>query len=182
MAFALARARATQPPLNAWTEALGTGRDITRLSPLRRDTAHVWEAQSALAAGVDRATRNLRVLVRRVLFALGDADPLPPAIAGLLIQLADAVDLMAADVGGDQSHAVRALIELAGLLDPAQLGAASAPASSSVSCGQRWSTCWRAAASPPTAHGPSCPPPTDAPPLLRMVKTGQPADEGGGVA
>lgn len=120
-AFALARARATQPGLNAWTEALGTGRDISRLSPLRRDTGHVWEAQSALAAGVDRATRNLRVLVRRVLFALGDADPLPPPLAPLLLQLADAVDLMAADLGGDQGRPVGALTDLARLLDPAQL-------------------------------------------------------------
>src|SRR3546814_11405950 len=85
-AFALASARATQPGLTAWTEALVTGRDITRLSPLRRDTTHVWEAQSALAAGVDRATRNLRVLVSRLLFAIGSDAPLPPPHPGLPAQ------------------------------------------------------------------------------------------------
>lgn len=121
-AFALARARGTQPTLDRWNDALATGRDITRLSPLRRDTAHVWRTQSVLAAGVDRATRNLRVLVRRVLFALGDADPLPPALAAALDQLADVLAQMAPDVDADQSRAVAALIELAQLLDPARLG------------------------------------------------------------
>ncbi len=116
-AFALTRARATQPALERWAEALATGRDISRLSPLRRDTGHVWERESARAAGVDRATRNLRVLVRRVLFALGDADPLPPPLAGLLEQTADALDLMA----DDEAQALVALTDLAALLDPAVL-------------------------------------------------------------
>jgi uncharacterized membrane protein YgaE (UPF0421/DUF939 family) len=120
-AFALARARATQPALDRWTEALATGRDITRLSPLRRDTGHVWQAQSQLAAGVDRATRNLRVLVRRVLFALGETAPLPSALPGLLDQLADVLTLMAEDLGVAQDRALRALAELAGVLDPAVL-------------------------------------------------------------
>lgn len=116
-AFALSRARATQPALDRWNEALVTGRDITRLSPLRRDTGHVWEQQSARAAGVDRATRNLRVLVRRVLFALSDADPLPPPLAALLEQTADALDLMAEE----SPKALAALTEVAGLLDPGVL-------------------------------------------------------------
>lgn len=132
-AFALARARGLQPGFDRWVEALTTGRDITRLSPLRRDTGHVWQAQSALAAGVDRATRNLRVLVRRVLFALGDADPLPPPLAALLEQLAAALEGMASDVGGDQSRAVAALTELAALLDPRTLGGGL---SASVAVGQ----------------------------------------------
>ena len=121
-AFALAHARALHPGLERWVEALGTGRDITRLSPLRRDTGHVWETQSALASGVDRATRNLRVLVRRVLFALGDADPLPAALPALLDRLADALTTMADAVGAPQDAAVVELTELAALLDPRVLG------------------------------------------------------------
>jgi uncharacterized membrane protein YgaE (UPF0421/DUF939 family) len=120
-AFALARARATSPALAAWNEALLTGRDITRLSPLRRDTGHVWEAQSRLAAGVDRATRNLRVLVRRVLFALGDGDPLPAPLPALLEQLAVALELMAEDVATGQDRALAELTALAAVLDPAVL-------------------------------------------------------------
>ncbi|TAL17684.1 MAG: hypothetical protein EPN99_11770 [Frankiales bacterium] len=121
-AFALARGRATQPVLDRWAEALATGRDISRLSPLRRDTGHVWESQSSLLSGVDRATRNLRVLVRRVLFAIGSGDPLPPSLPGLLEQLAAALDVMASDVGGDQARAVSDLTSLGGLLDPVTLG------------------------------------------------------------
>lgn len=132
-AFALSRARATQPALERWAEALSTGRDISRLSPLRRDTRHVWETQSTLYAGVDRATRNLRVLVRRVLFALGDADPLPPALAGLLGQLAEVVDEMAERVGDQQEPVLLQLTELAALLDPAAL---SGGLSASVVVGQ----------------------------------------------
>lgn len=121
-AFALARGRATHPVLDRWAEALATGRDITRLSPLRRDTGRVWERQSQLLSGVDRATRNLRVLVRRVLFAIGSGDPLPPSLAGLLEQLSTALDVMADDVGGEQSRAVADLTALGGLLDPGTLG------------------------------------------------------------
>jgi len=120
-AFALGRARATSPALATWGDALLTGRDITRLSPLRRDTAHEWAAQSTLAAGVDRATRNLRVLVRRVLFAVGEAEHLPPAMPDLLEELADVLVLLAEDIGRSQDRALRALAELAGRLDPAQL-------------------------------------------------------------
>jgi uncharacterized membrane protein YgaE (UPF0421/DUF939 family) len=120
-AFALSRARATQPALDRWSEALTTGRDISQLSPLRRDTRAVWERQSRLYAGVDRATRNLRVLVRRVLFALGEADPLPPPLAGLLVQLAEVVDEMADRVGEPPDPVLERLTELAALLDPAAL-------------------------------------------------------------
>ena len=117
-AYALTRARATQPGLDRWAEALRTGRDISRLTPLRRDTGRVWEVQSCLAAGVDRSTRNLQVLVRRVLFALGQADPLPPPLAGLLDDLAEILDGMAVRVGGDQKASLEALSVFGARLDP----------------------------------------------------------------
>jgi uncharacterized membrane protein YgaE (UPF0421/DUF939 family) len=120
-AFALGRARATSPALASWGDALLTGRDITRLSPLRRDTAHEWADQSRLAAGVDRATRNLRVLVRRVLFAVGEAEQMPPSMPDLLDELADVLVLLADDIGQPQDRALRALTDLAGRLDPEHL-------------------------------------------------------------
>lgn len=132
-AFALSRARGTQPALDRWSEALATGRDISRLSPLRRDTGHVWEEQSRLVAGVDRATRNLRVLVRRVLFALGESDPMPPPLAGLLEQLAEALEEMARSVAGARTRSIELLTALAALLDPAVL---TGGLSSSVVVGQ----------------------------------------------
>ncbi|HWG92668.1 MAG TPA: FUSC family protein [Mycobacteriales bacterium] len=118
-AFALSRARATQPRLDAWSEALRTGHDITQLTPLRRD-AGTWRRSGELAAGVDRATRNLRVLVRRVLFALGEGEPLPDRLAGDLEELAAALDVLAADLEARQEACAR-LTALAGRLslDPA---------------------------------------------------------------
>jgi hypothetical protein len=118
-AFALARARATSPLLARWDEAIGTGRDISRLSPLRRDTAGTGAGLARLGAGVDRATRNLRVLVRRVLFALGDGDPLPGALPALLDDLAAALEGL--DVA-EPAASVERLVGLGALLDPAVLG------------------------------------------------------------
>lgn len=132
-AFALTRARATQPGLDRWAEALRTGRDISQLTPLRRDTGQVWEAQSRLATGVDRSSRNLRVLIRRVLFALGQADPLPPALAGLLDDLAGVLESMAGRVGDDQSETLVELAALGARLDPEVL---SGGLSASVVVGQ----------------------------------------------
>ena len=48
--------RATQAGLDAWSEALTAGREITRLSPLRRDRGGTGPAQTLLHRGVDRAT------------------------------------------------------------------------------------------------------------------------------
>jgi uncharacterized membrane protein YgaE (UPF0421/DUF939 family) len=113
-AFALTRARATQVRIDGWTEALRTGHEITQLTPLRRDGG-TWDEQSRLASGVDRATRNLRVLVRRVLFALGNGDALPPRLPAVLEELAQAVDVL---VTGDLPRARAALTELAARLGP----------------------------------------------------------------
>lgn len=115
--YALTSARATQAGLDAWAEALGTGQDISRLTPLRRDNDHVWERQSRLSTGVDRAAGNLRVLIRRVLFALNTVEPLPPLLAEVLDDLAYAMQLLADDVDLT-GPARRRLITLAGRLDP----------------------------------------------------------------
>ena len=124
-AFALSRARATQARLDGWTEALRTGHEITQLTPLRRDRG-TWETQSRLASAVDRATRNLRVLVRRVLFALGNGDELPPGLPEVLDDLAAAVDVVAT---GDLDAARAAVLEVAPRLHPDELGGAGLSAS-----------------------------------------------------
>ena len=114
-ADALGHARATQTGLDAWADALGTGRDITRLSPLRRDRGGTHAAQARLHDGVDRASRNLRVLVRRVLFALETGEQLPPAVADELDLFAGAVDALAA---ADSIAPPPELLALGGELDP----------------------------------------------------------------
>lgn len=121
-AFALSRIRATQAGLTSWADAVRTGHEITQLSPLRRRGAQqVWEFEHDLASSVDRATRNLRVLVRRVLFAVGGGDPLPSTLPDLLEELAAVLDQLCDDDGGDR--AVAQLTALAARLDPESLGA-----------------------------------------------------------
>ena len=89
-ADALDDARGTGVGLETWAEAVRTGHDISRLSPLRRDPGgRTHAAAHRLQSGVDRATRNLRVLVRRVEFALETDEPLPPMVPDLLDRLAD---------------------------------------------------------------------------------------------
>ncbi len=114
-AEALGRARMLEPVLLRWEAALQTGRETTRLSPLRRGDSRV---DAALVLGLTRATRNLRVLVRRAMVALETGDPLPVAMPDLLDELA--VILQPAT-----SDAIELLLVLAGKLDPASLGAQS---------------------------------------------------------
>ena len=114
-AEALAIARATQAGLDGWSEALNTGREITRLSPLRRDRGGTGPAQALLQSGVDRATRNLRVLVRRVLFALETGEPLAPALADELDRFGDAVEaVLRRELDGPPDE----LLRLGAELDP----------------------------------------------------------------
>ena len=115
---ALARGRLIEPALARWHEALQTGRETTLLSPLREDRGDYWEKGQQLTVGLSRATRNLRVLVRRALAALQQGQQLPTCLPDLLDELAAAVD-QAAD--GDGARAP--LLALAGKLDPVGLGA-----------------------------------------------------------
>ena len=115
-AEALARGRALDPVLDRWELALAGGRDSARLSPFRRRGAP--EGEERLLVGITRASRNLRVLVRRVTVALETGDPLPAALPELLDELARVVDPLTR--GAD---AVQVLESLAARLDPVVLGA-----------------------------------------------------------
>jgi len=114
---ALGVARGTQPGLQAWSEALTAGREITRLSPWRRGSAEGHDAQERLQVGVDRAARNVRVLVRRVLFALETDEPLPEQVAEELDAFAEAIGSLHRADGPPQE-----LLRLAAELDPEELG------------------------------------------------------------
>lgn len=116
-AEALGRARMLEPVLTRWEAALAVGRETVRLSPLRRSGD---SGDGKLVHALSRATRNLRVLLRRVTVALETGDPLPQALPGMLEDLATALD--PATSAGD---AVEPLIALAALLDPVALGASS---------------------------------------------------------
>jgi hypothetical protein len=89
------------------------------LSPFREDRDAYWQLASQLLEGTTRATRNLRVLMRRVTVALETGQSLPEALPDLLDALAEAVAQAAAD------DAIGMLVELAARLDPQTLGARS---------------------------------------------------------
>ena len=115
---ALARGRLIEPALDRWRDALQTGREATLLSPLREDRGEDWEKGQQLTVGLSRASRNLRVLVRRALAALEQGQELPACLPDLLEELAAAIDLAA-----DADAACDPLMALGGKLDPEVLGA-----------------------------------------------------------
>lgn len=117
-AEALGRGRVLEPVLARWEGALSAGREAARITPFRRDKGDPRDAQLLLA--ITRATRNLRVLVRRVMVALETGDPLPDALPELLDSLAVALEPRTSS-----EDAVGPLIELAARLDPVELGTSS---------------------------------------------------------
>jgi uncharacterized membrane protein YgaE (UPF0421/DUF939 family) len=120
MQSALERARALEPSLGHWQEALTTGRETTRLALLRDDRDEDWKQGEQLARGLTRATRNLRVLVRRCVAALQGDQSLPSCLPTLLEDLAGALEV-------ERDASCRQLLALAAKLDPEQLGATTLP-------------------------------------------------------
>ncbi|HLS01216.1 MAG TPA: hypothetical protein VK054_04440, partial [Beutenbergiaceae bacterium] len=77
---ALERARATQPLMEALDGTAGSVSEVTRLSPLRwRQRPEVQRLVKALD-DVEHATRNTRVLARRVAAMIRKNEPIPPAL------------------------------------------------------------------------------------------------------
>ena len=118
VAASLTRGRALEPVLGRWQEALATGRETSRLSPLRDDRTEYWRAGQRLTVGLSRASRNLRVLVRRAVATLQGGQELPACLPALLDELGDVLERTAGDPG-----AAEALGRLAARLDPVALGA-----------------------------------------------------------
>jgi uncharacterized membrane protein YgaE (UPF0421/DUF939 family) len=114
--MALDRARDLEPALAQWQDALETGRESTRLAFLRDDREEEWRLGTQLVRGLNRATRNLRVLVRRSVAALQGGQALPPCLPALLEELAAALE-------ASRDDACAQLMTLAGKLDPDRLGA-----------------------------------------------------------
>jgi uncharacterized membrane protein YgaE (UPF0421/DUF939 family) len=128
---ALDRIRRTQTDLDQWADAIRAGEEISRISPLRRHArADLVRYRLALEA-VDRATRNLRVAVRRISHELDQGHPLPAPLAEVLDDLALAFGLFRDELAlnrqaaGLDGAATAALVTLAPRLDPDRLCADS---------------------------------------------------------
>ena len=89
----LARLRAAEKLFTAFTDAVTAAGENSALSPAR------WKSRGALAQYADSADhlgyalRNVRVLVRRVITALGDEETIPPVLPVAVRLLGDAVQL-----------------------------------------------------------------------------------------
>jgi uncharacterized membrane protein YgaE (UPF0421/DUF939 family) len=124
---ALEQARATQGDLDRWHEALRNGDEISRISPLRRRHRGELANFRRELVGLDRATRNLRVALRRVAAALEQGERIPGRVAGILEDLAAALGALRLETGHATPDGLAAttLRALAGRLDPEALCADS---------------------------------------------------------
>ena len=120
----LEKARALQGPLDAWRESIESGAAIARISPFLHRQRSEFDRQERVRTHLDLATRNLRVIARRVVYLCDDGAPRPVA-ADLLGELAAAARLLP-DVLVDISYepvAREAVRSVATRLDPAALAA-----------------------------------------------------------
>lgn len=120
----LEKARALQAPLDAWRQSIESGAAIARISPFVRRQRSEFERQERVRTHLDLATRNLRVIARRVVYLCDDGSPRPVA-ADLLAELATAGRLLA-DALTDISYepvAREAVRSVATRLDPVVIAA-----------------------------------------------------------
>lgn len=135
----LEQARATQVNVTRLEDALTGGEEITRISPLRRGRREELSRFRRALTGVDRASRNMRVAVRRIEAVLERRQTVPPALADALEELGEILRTLHDQVGTavldmphqapsaadppDPASVPAALADLAARLDPAVLGA-----------------------------------------------------------
>jgi uncharacterized membrane protein YgaE (UPF0421/DUF939 family) len=91
---ALSRARATQPLVEAWMSSVDSALAIARVSPLVRRSRFDLERQRVMLAGLDLATRNLRIIARRIEWVLRDGRS-RPEVADVHLRIAVATEILA---------------------------------------------------------------------------------------
>ncbi|WP_231917022.1 FUSC family protein [Nocardioides scoriae] len=102
-------ARSTDSLVAELRAAADEGLSVVRSSPFRRAHKGGVRAMADLVEPLDFALRNTRVLVRRVAVACYRHEPIPTSYAGLLRDLADCSDSVAAELAaGRMPGAVRA--------------------------------------------------------------------------
>lgn len=119
----LSRARASERMLDELRSLAAEGIAVVRLSPLRRRHLPGVQAIADLLEPLDRAIRNLRVLVRRAAIATWRDEPVPTAYLMLLTALSEVTDDIAGELEERRlpTHARSGLIqvgELSAVLDP----------------------------------------------------------------
>lgn len=115
--------RQTQPLVDNWKSSLESAEAIAKISPFYRWAQKEVADQKVLFAGLDLATRNLRVITRRVDFLLEDQSP-RPQLAAVIAKTLIAVDLLeqSLDDFSLRAKAQKYLLKLLKELDPKSLG------------------------------------------------------------
>jgi uncharacterized membrane protein YgaE (UPF0421/DUF939 family) len=95
---ALARARSSEHALDELRDLSAEGIAVVRLSPFRRRHLPAVQAIADLLEPLDRAIRNIRVLVRRASVAISAGEVVPAAYADLISSLADVTGEIAGEL------------------------------------------------------------------------------------
>jgi uncharacterized membrane protein YgaE (UPF0421/DUF939 family) len=112
---ALNRARETESALAELRAAAGEGLEVTRSSPFRRSAKEHVRTIAELVGPLDRALRNTRVLMRRVVISARLGETMPPDYLLMLDEIADATDEVASRLADNESpeSVQRRFIEIA---------------------------------------------------------------------
>ncbi|MEO0312847.1 MAG: hypothetical protein RL140_77 [Actinomycetota bacterium] len=121
----LNRVRKTQPLVDNWKLSLDSAVSIARLSPFLRKHRFELSAQLRLMRGMDLATRNLRVIVRRVDFLIRDGVK-RPYLADLFEQVYEATENLAKGIENEEYLFIarEGYLEVIRQLDPKRFGIA----------------------------------------------------------
>ncbi len=90
---ALERLRTTQPIIDSWAVSVDSAAAIARISPFLYRRRPDLGAQARVLRGMDLATRNLRVIARRIDFLVRDGVP-RPVIGSIVASLGTSVELL----------------------------------------------------------------------------------------
>ena len=122
---ALIRVRKSQPLIDNWRLSLDSAIAIARISPFLRKYQDALQGQVRLMRGMDLATRNLRVVVRRVDFLVRDGQA-RPYLAELIEQIEAATISLGKSLDEPEwaFEAREQFIEIIHQLDPKKFGIA----------------------------------------------------------
>ena len=117
--LALENIRQTQPLVDNWKSSLESAAAIAKVSPFYRWAQKEIADQRVLFTGLDLATRNLRVITRRIDYVLQDQKP-RPELAAVISKALIAVDLLeqSLDDFSLRAKAQKYLLKLIRQLDP----------------------------------------------------------------
>ena len=121
----LVKVRRTQPLVDNWRMSLDSAVAISRLSPFFKKQRYDLGAQLRLMRGMDLATRNLRVIVRRVDFLIRDGVK-RPYLADLVEQIFEATSSLSKATENEEFlfEARAGYLEVIHQLDPKKFGIA----------------------------------------------------------